>query len=100
MQSLLKLNEDKTEFLVISSPHFQESVCDTSLKVGDAIISSSALCRNLGVIFDSKSDMKHHVATVCRSAFFQLGKIGAIRRYLSDDSCATLVRSFVTSRID
>ena len=48
-QSLLKLNEDKTEFLVISSPYFHESVCDTSLKVGDVVISSSAQCRNLGV---------------------------------------------------
>ena len=42
VQSLLKLNEYKTEFLVISSPYFHESVCDTSLKVGDAVISSSA----------------------------------------------------------
>ena len=81
-QSLLKLNEDKTEFLVITSPHFQESVRDTSLKVGDAVISSSPQCRNLGVIFDSKLDMKQHVSTVCRSAFFQLRKIGTIRRYL------------------
>ena len=61
-QSLLKLTEDKTDFLVISSPYFHESVCDTLLKVGDAVISSSVQCRNLGVIFDSKLDMKQHVA--------------------------------------
>ena len=91
---------DKMEFLVISSPYFHESVCDTSLKVGDAVISSSAQCRNLGVIFDFKLDMKQHVAMVCRSALFQLRKIGTIRKYLSDDSCATLVHLFVTSRID
>ena len=84
----------KTEFLVISSPYFHESVCDTSLKVGDAVISSSAQCRNLGVIFDSKLDMKKHVAMVCRSALFQLRKIGTIRKYLSDDSCAN-VSAFV-----
>ena len=84
-QSLLKLNEDKMEFLVISSPHCQESVSDTSLKVGEAVISSSAQCCNLGVTFDSKLDMKQHVATVCRSAFFLLRKIGTIRKYLSDD---------------
>ena len=99
-KSLLKLNEDKAEFLVISSPYFHESVCDTSLKVGDAVMSSSAQCRNLGVIFDSKLDMKQHVAMVCQSALFQLRKIGTIRKYLSDDSCATLVHSFITSRID
>ncbi len=99
-QSLLKLNEDKTEFLVISSPHFQQLVRGTSLTVGDAVINSTVQCRNLGVIFDSKMDMKQHVSAVCRSAFFQLRKIGSFRKYLSDESCATLVHSFVTSRID
>jgi hypothetical protein len=99
-QSLLKLNEDKTEFLVISSPYYQESVSKTSLNVGDAVITSAEHCRNLGVVFDSKMDMKKHVATVCRSGFFQLRKIGTIRKYLSDESCATLIHSFVTSRID
>ena len=64
-QPVLKLNEDKTEFLIISSPYFQESVHDTSLKVGDAV-----KCHILGVIFDSKLVMKQHVATICRSAFF------------------------------
>ena len=99
-QSLLKLNEDKTEFLVVSSPYYQEIVRHTTMAVGDAVISSSEQCRNLGVIFDSKMNLKQHVSSVCRSAFFQLRKIGIIRRYLSDDSCATLVHSFVTSRLD
>ena len=81
-QSLLKLNEDKTEFLVISSPHYQQLVRGTSITVGDAVINSTVQCRNLGVIFDSKMDMKQHVSAVCRSAFFQLRKIGSIRKYL------------------
>ena len=75
-QSLLK--DDNSQFLVISSPHSQESVHDTSLTVGDVVISSSVQCRNRGVMFGSKLDMKQHVATICRSAFFQLRKIGAI----------------------
>ena len=73
-QSLLKLNEDKTEFLVISSPYYQELVRHTTLKVGDAVISSSEQCRNLGVIFDSKMNLKQHVSSVCRSAFSSFEK--------------------------
>ena len=99
-QSLLKLNEDKTEFLVVSSPHCQEYVKNITLRVGDVEVISCKKCRNLGVIFDSKLDMKDHVASVCRSSFFQLRKISSIRKYLSDESCATLIHSFVTSRID
>ena len=99
-QSRLKLNEDKTEFLVVSSPYYQETVRKISLQMGDVVIKAAAKCRNLGVIFDSKLDMKDHVAAVCRSSFFQLRKIGSIRKYLSNDTCSTLVHSFVTSRID
>ena len=99
-QALLKLNEDKTEFLVISSPYHQENLRNTSITVGDAVITSATQCRNLGVIFDAKLDMKPHVAAVCRSAFFQLRKIGSIRKYLTDEACATLINSFVISRVD
>ena len=99
-QSRLKLNEDKTEFLVVSSPYFQETVRKISLQMGDIEIKAAEKCRNLGVIFDSKLDMKDHIAAVCRSSFFQLRKIGSIRKYLSNDICSTLIHSFVTSRID
>ena len=99
-QALLKLNEDKTEFLVLSSPYYQENLCNISAKVGDAVITSATQCRNLGVIFDSKLDMKAHVAAVCRSAFFQLRKISSIRKYLTEEACKTLLHSFVMSRID
>ncbi len=99
-QSLLKLNDDKTEFLVMSSPHFQQTVCKKSMTIGDAVINSTQQCRNLGVTFDARMDLKKHVANVCRSAFFQLRKIGTIRKYLSDESCRTLIHSFVMSRID
>ena len=53
----------------------------------------------LAVQFDSHA-LQDMDKEVCRSALFQLRKIGTIGKYLSDDSCATLVHSFVASIID
>ena len=99
-QSRLKLNDDKTEFLVISLPYYKNKLKDVCLNIGDSQIQTSPHCRNLGVIFDSNMDMKKHVANVCRSSFYQLRNIGSIRKYLSEEACAKLIHAFVTSRID
>ena len=99
-QSLLKLNEDKTEFLTIASPFHHDKLSRTSLSVGDAAINSSSQCRNLGIIFDCNLNMKQHVLTVCKSVSFKLRQIGLIRKYLSTNTCSTLIHAFITSRID
>ena len=44
--------------------------------------------------------LKQHISTVCQTAFFHLRSIGQIRRYLTEDSCTTLVHSLVSTRID
>ena len=46
-QARLKLNDEKTEFLVISSPRLQDSIKDLSLTIGDVVVHSSDKCRNL-----------------------------------------------------
>ena len=94
----LKLNTDKTELLVISSPHNKPGVSDVTVRVGDVAVVSSDTCRNLGVIFDRTLSMKSHVTTLCRSAYYQLRNIGTVRRYLTKDACAQLIQAFVTSK--
>lgn len=94
----LKLNDDKTEFLVISSPSYD--VPQLTFKAGNNTIVRSQSCRNLGVIFDSKLNMKLHVSNVCKISFYHLRNISAVRKYITTDSCEKLVHSFVTSKLD
>ena len=96
----LKMNDDKTEFIVICSPHFLNTFDQVTVTVGKTIINPSHSARNLGVIFDSNLNMKKQVSSICRSAFGQLRKIGSIRKFLTDDSTAQLIHAFVTSRLD
>ena len=44
--------------------------------------------------------METHVKKICQSSYFQIRNIRSIRKLLSDDSAASLIYSFVTSRLD
>ena len=48
----LKLNDDKTEFMIIGSRQQLEKVSVAELSVGDISVSSVSTARNLGVLFD------------------------------------------------
>ena len=76
----LKLNDDKTELLVITTREELRKTSDISIKVGDQAISpSDDPPRNLGVIFDSTCWFEAHIAKLCRSIKFNLYSVGNIR---------------------
>ena len=98
----LKFNDSKTEFMVLSSPHNSKlhkfETC--TLQVGDVTIMSSKAVRNLGSVMDNTLTMEKNVTAVIQSLYAQLRKIGKLRRFLDSASCAKLVNSLVTSRLD
>lgn len=84
-KNLLKLNPDKTEFMIISKPHIR-SQCNLQLPVLDSFIQASNQVRDLGVIIDSEMDLSAHVREVCRKAWIALRRIKAIASYLDHES--------------
>ena len=96
--NMLKLNDDKTEVLYIASPYFQKSMPSESLRIGDTAVSPARKARNIGVIFDETMSMKDHISSICKTSHFHLRNIGAIRKYLTQDACATLVHSLVSPK--
>ena len=98
--NMLKLNEDKTEVLFIASPHFQKSIEGSSLLVNQTSVSRTKSARNIGVIFDDQMLLQEHISSKCKASLFHLRNIGLIRKFLTQDACATLVHSLVSSQID
>ena len=99
--NLLKLNDDKTELLVITSRPSRSQSLDISIKVGDQYISpNDDPPKNFGVIFDSTRNLRDHVANVCRSINSNLYFIGKIRKYLDRPTVEKLVNATITSRLD
>ena len=96
----LKLNDDKTEALVVGT-RSRTSVCYSEhLDIGGSPIPFQPKVKSLGVVLDSSLTMSHHISSVCRSAYLELRRISAIRPFLTTSATATLVCSGVLSRID
>ena len=99
--NLLKLNDDKTEMLVITSRPSTSQSLHISIKVGDQYITPSERPpKNLGVYFDSTCSLKDHASNVCRSIHFNLYSIGKTRKYLDRPTVEKLVNATITSRLD
>ena len=56
--------------------------------------------RNLGAWFDDQLAMAVHITEICSATFYHSRNIRRIRKYISMDSAATLIHSFISSRID
>ena len=96
----LKLNDVKTEALVVGT-RSRTGVCYREhLNTGGSPIPFQPKVKSLGVVLESSLTMSHHISAVCRSAYLELRRISAIRPFLTTSATATLVCSRVLSRID
>ena len=100
IKNKLKINDSKTEFLVLSSSFFKQQFNDLQINVRNTEINPSLSARNLGVIFDCHLNVESHINSVCRSAYFHLRNIRSIRNMLTDNACSQLIHALVTVRID
>ena len=87
-QNSLKINEDKTEFIIFSNkPKTKDchslSVCHNCITLSDCI-------KILGVTLDSKMTLTKHISETCRSAYMHIRKIRSIRKFLTDKAVETL----------
>ena len=97
-ENMLKLNEDKTEVLVITS---RGQIGDISINVGGCdIYPGSDPPRNLGVLFDSSCSLNQHVNKLCKALNYSIFNIGKIRKYLDTSTAEIIVNSLVTSKMD
>ena len=99
-QNFLKLNEEKTELILIGSKRQQEKVNLPQLHFGESRIEPTIAVRNLGVIFDTHMSLNSHVQSIVKSAYFHLRNVARVKRYLSYRTTQLLVQSVVTSRLD
>ena len=97
----LKLNDEKTEFVVIGQKHEMDKIGkEPSIRIGESTIQATQHAKNNGAMIDANMDMKMHVSHVARSCYYHLRNIAHIRQNISDDAAATLVHAFISSKLD
>ena len=85
----LKLNDDKTEFIIIGTLQQLAKVSINTLRVGAATITPVLSARNLGSWLNTKLTMATHILKTCNSAFYFLYNLRRTRKYLSKDNTKT-----------
>ena len=98
--NFLKLNDSKTEFIIVGNNVQISKVSIPPVKIGSADITPSVHVRNLGVFLDSGLTMEKQVSTISRAVCASIRNIGRVRRYLTNDAAKTIVNALVVPRID
>ena len=96
----LKLNDGKSEFMIIGTRQQLAKVSVDTLRVGNVQLTPLSEARNLGCWFDSQLSMVTHIHKVCKAAFYHLYNLRKIRKFLDNESIKTLVNALITSRLD
>ena len=97
----LKLNPDKTEFILIGSrknrnqllPHFPINILGNQVSPAQSV-------RNLGVVFDSNFTFSNHVSQVIKSTRVQARDLYRICPLLDLNTSVLLANALVSSRLD
>ena len=96
----LKMNSDKTEFILIGSKQ-QLQKCNTKqININSENIIMSETIKYLGTWIDSNLSFRKHITERCKNAMWNLHKLKHIRKFLDQDTCHTLVCRLVLAHLD
>ncbi len=96
----LKVNDDKTIFMLLGTKYWLSKLNLTSIKIGNTHIKPVDSTKNLGVIFDKEMSLNEHVNYICKRGFFHVRDLFSLRRFLSEDDTNTAAHAFVTFILD
>jgi hypothetical protein len=95
--NFLKLNSDKTEYLLID-PRNKADL--PSILIDDDCIDGSDMAWNIGCVMDNKLKLNGHINNICKCSYANLRNISRMRRYISTSDSKTVIHSVVISRLD
>ena len=99
--SKLKLNPDKTAFIIFGSNRQRDKLkaCFPINIMGSPLFHVDSV-NNLDVWFDSDFSLSKHVQNVCKSCFLKLRNFRHVRWFLTDDVSVIVANALVSSTLD
>ena len=100
MDTNLKMNDGKTEIMIVGSKH-QLKKCETESKDVTGIhITPSPCIKFLEAWTDQQLSFKKHISVKCQTAMFNLQRLKSIQYMLDENAAHILVLGLVTSHLD
>ena len=96
----LKLNGDKTEFIVFGSRQQLSKISQVSINIGRIQVQPVDHVRNLGYHMDQLLKNGPHINKLVSILYLQLKSIYKICKKLDQKSCRIIIQSIIQSRLD
>ena len=98
--NFLKLNEDKTEYIMFGTRHQLAKIEPLDIKVGPAFISLVEGVSNLGFYVDNLLKNHYHINRICSQLFCIIKSVQAVHSRLDHDTAKIIIQSLVLSQLD
>ena len=97
----LKLNPDKTEFIVVGDDQIRNSPKSSfPVSLLGNIMEPAESVKILGVILDVENSMQRHVANLCHISYYHLRELQRVCRYLNYETAVKVADALVSSCLD
>ena len=94
--NLLKLNDEKMEFLILGTPHQINLINDMSIQVSNTTIQPIESARNLGINLDKWTT---YVNKVTSTLYLSLQNIARIHNHLDEDTTKIIIWALILSKL-
>ena len=98
--NFLKLNESKTEFIILGLPQQLKKVGNITIKIGEDIIPNVPAVKNLGMFLDVEWKHTIHISKLTSSSCNTLHNISWVRCHLDQETTKILVQGLILSKWD
>ena len=98
--NLLKLNDNKTEIVLLGTRQQLGKVGQFEIKIGQDNISPAPTARNLGVFFDQEMKWTSHINMLSASLFVTICSIAHIQHQLNKETAKIIIQALVLSKLD
>ena len=97
----LKLNPDKTEFILFGSRNVRTKLSKFfPVNILGNLLSPVDAIKNLGVWFDSDFSFSCHVRNTCKASFVHIRDLKRLRGYLTREAALLAANALVGNRLD
>ncbi len=96
----LKLNEQKTECLVVGRQKDLSRLDISRLNINSSTVTVSKEVKDLGVLIDCNLSFKSQINQTVRISAYHLRNIAFVRKYLDDKTIKKLIHNHVISKLD
>ena len=98
--NLSKLNDEKTEFMIIETRQQLHKVGKLMIDIGQDTIVNTPSARNLGFHYIEELKNTNHVNKLCHELTMIIKKIAKVRHNIDRETTKTLMQALVLSKLD